>query len=141
MDFHLTLAVNMAIVPGVTQTVLVRRPNGSIEVTVHGGHPKVVAAMILRCLPPDTLTEGDTVVEIEGTVVKLNHVDPTPEQPEDFVAPLPLVTPEGRHEPMGDPSPTAAAKGAKPRSRTGVLIVAGVLLLLGGILLGVVLSL
>jgi len=124
----MTLAVNMGMCP-----------DGTVVVTVHGGNPKTVAAMILQCLPPGTPTDGDTLVEIEGTVVRLNHVDPTPEQPEDFVAPLPLVTPEGRHEPMGSTLPGAAAMGPRFQSRFGVLIVAGALVL-GGILLGVLLS-
>jgi len=135
----MTLAVNMGMVPGVTSTALENRPDGTVVTTVHGGNPKVVAAMILQCLPPGTPTDGDTLVEIEGTVVRLNHVDPTPEQPEDFVAPLPLVTPEGRHEPKGMSFPGAAAMGPRFQGRIGVLIVAGALVV-GGILLGVLLS-
>jgi hypothetical protein len=106
MTPFLTLSVNLGNCPGVTRTGLEHRPDGAVVVTVHGGNPKVVAAMILQCLPPGTTTEGDTVVDVNGVVVRLNHVDPTPEQPEDFVAPLPLVTPEGRHEPMGLSSPS-----------------------------------
>ena len=139
MNPHLTLAVNMGMGPGVTNTGLEHRPDGAVVMTVHGGNPKVVAAMIRQCLPPGTPTDGDTLVEIEGDVIRLNHVDPTPEQPEDFVAPLPLVTPEGRHEPMGKPFPEAAATEPKFPSRIGVLIVAGALLF-GGILLGMLLS-
>jgi len=135
---HLTLAVNMGSCPGVKNTGLEQRPDGTVVVTVTGGNPRTVAAMILQCLPPGTPTDGDTVVEVAGTVVRLNHVDPTPEQPEDFVAPLPLVTPEGRHEPMG-PDLTAEAERPGFPSKFAVLVVAGALLL-GGILLGALLS-
>ena len=65
----------------------------------------------------------------EEAVVRVGHVDPTPEQPEDFV-PLALVTPEGRHE---------LATELRFPSRIEVLIVVGALLF-GGILLGVLLS-
>jgi hypothetical protein len=128
----------MGMVPGVTSTGLEHRPDGTVIVTVHGGNPKPVGAMILRCLPPGTPTDGDTLVQVGDDVVRLNHVDPTPEQPEDFVSPLPLETPEGRHEPMGKPFPTVAEEPGF-QSRIGVLIVAGALLL-GGVLLGVLLS-
>lgn len=138
MSPFLTLAVNISSCPGVTRSGLEHRPDGAVCVEVHGGNPKVVAAMILQCLPPGTATFGDTVVDINGMVVRFNHVDPTPELPEDFVAPLPLVTPEGRHEPVGVKFPVAEVPGFS--SKTGVLIVAGTLLL-GGILLGVLLSL
>jgi len=135
MSAHLTLAVNMANCPGVKGTGLEQRPDGTVCVTVTGGNPKTVAAMILQCLPPGTPTDGDTVVEIQGMVIRFAHVDPTPEQPEDFVAPLPLVTPEGRHEPMGvNMTPTVAEEPGFP-SRIGMLIVVGALLV-GGILLG-----
>jgi hypothetical protein len=126
---HLTLAVNMGMVPGVTSTGLEHRPDGTVIVTVHGGNPMTVARMILSCLPPGTETGGETLVEVDGVVVRLNHVDPTLEQPEDFVAPLPLVTPEGRHEPMGVKPPSEAAEGPGFPSRIAVLVVAGAVLL------------
>lgn len=138
MNAHLSLAVNMGMVPGVTSTSLEHRPDGAVIVTVHGGHPQPVAAMILQCLPPGARTEGDTLVNVGDTVVRLNHVDPTPEQAEDIVVPLPLETPEGRHEPMGTSFPSTAGEPGFS-NRIGVLIVAGALLL-GGILLGWLLS-
>ena len=52
MNPHLTLAVNMGMVPGVTSTGLEHRPDGTVIVTVHGGNPVTVARMILSCLPP-----------------------------------------------------------------------------------------
>lgn len=139
MNPGLTLAVNMGMVPGVTSTGLQRRPDGTVIVTVHGGNPLAVARMILSCLPPGTPTDGDTLVEVDGSVVRLNHVDPTPEQPEDNVVPLPLETPEGRHEPMGKPFPTEAAEGPGFPSRIAVLVVVGALLL-GALALGWLLS-
>ena len=138
MNAHLTLAVNMASCPGVRDSGLEHRPDGTVVVTVTGGNPRTVAAMILQCLPPGTATDGDAVEEIQGTVIRFNHVDPTPELPEDFVAPLPLVTPEGRHEPMGVKIPVAA-EGPRSSSRFAVLVVAGALLA-GGTLLWMLLS-
>lgn len=121
MNPFLMVAVNMASCPGVKNTGLEHRPDGAVCLTVTGGNPKTVAAMILQCLPPGTVTAGDTVVEIEGTVVRLNHVNPTPELPEDFVAPLPLVTPEGRTEPMGATlAPTE--KAVEPKKNTSSVL-------------------
>jgi hypothetical protein len=138
MSAFLTLTVNLGSCPGVTSTALEHRPDGTVCVTVHGGNPKVVGAMILQCLPPGTATDGDTLVKIGENVVRLTHVDPTPEQPEDFVAPLPLVTPEGRHEPMGVKIPVEA-EGPRFQSKFAVLVVVGALLA-GGTLLWVLLN-
>lgn len=102
MSPFLTLSVNMNMVPGVTDCYLTHTNEG-VRIEVTGGHPKVVAAMILQCLPPGTLTVGDTEVEAGGIKVRFMHVDPTPEDPDVFVAPLPLVGPEGTHKPMGKP--------------------------------------
>lgn len=140
MNPHLTLAVNMSMVPGVKDTGLEHNEDGAVVVTVTGGNPKTVAAMILQCLPPGTPTDGDTLVEVEGTVVKLNHVDPTPEQPEDFVAPLPLVTPEGRHEPQGVTLGRPAPHHMVPNVVQVLPYVIGVLLLLVGLAVAIILT-
>ena len=102
MSYQLSLAVNLNMCPGVTSSGLEQLPDGTVVVTVHGGNPVTVANMILACLPPGTPTGGETLVSVGDLVVRLNHVDPTLEHPEDYVAPLPLKTPEGLHEPMGE---------------------------------------
>lgn len=137
MNPFLTVAVNLASCPGVKNSGLQHKPDGTVCVSVTGGNPKTVAAMILQCLPPGTETSGSTEVEVEGTIVRFEHKAPDPDLPEDYVAPLPLITPEGEHKPMGvqlgKPSPHATGSFAQPMFWFGVAavaIIAGIALLL-----------
>ena len=98
---HPSMSLNLMLCQGVTESSLVCDGGGTVTVTVHGGNPVTVAGMILSCLPPGTKTGGDTLVDVNGVMVRLHHVNPTLEHPEDFVAPLPLRIPEGHHEPTG----------------------------------------
>ena len=90
----------MCLVPGVKDCYLTHTDEG-VRIEVSGGNSKVVAAMIVQCVPPGTPTVGDTEVEGGGIIVRFVPVDPTPDEPADYVAPLPLADPEGTHRPMG----------------------------------------
>jgi len=99
MGPHLHLATNLCNCPGVKNSSLEQKPNGTVVVTVHGGNPETVAGMIKACLPPGTDTDGDTLVKVDGVVVGFNHVDPNPELPAAYVAPMPLVDFDGQQYP------------------------------------------
>ncbi len=138
MNPFLTLAVNMASCPGVHDSGLEHAADGTVKVTVVGGNPRTVAGMILRCLPPGTPTDGPDEVLVEGQLIRFRHVDPDPTLPDDYIAPLPLVDPDGRHEPAGPVLPDevrpewarAADAGAPSRGRSSALLVVLVVMLL-----------
>lgn len=129
MDPYLTVAVNLNLVPGVSHSGLVHEEEG-VRITVHGGHPRAVAAMILQCLPPGTPTVGGAAVQVGEHMVRFDHEEPDVGQPEAPVTPLPLVNPEGVHLPMGVSLPRDRA--ARGWHRGWKILMLTAILLLGG---------